>query len=55
MAENEIAATEPAAPENPLRVLGAAIAGAVSGAVSGSLAGGVVSTAIMFIKIKLGW
>ncbi len=34
MAENEIAATEPAAPENPLRVLGAAIADAAGGAVT---------------------
>jgi NADH-quinone oxidoreductase subunit C len=34
VAENEIAATEPAAPENPLRVLGAAIADAAGGAVT---------------------
>ncbi len=34
MAENEIAAAEPAAPENPLRVLGMAIAAASGGAVT---------------------
>ncbi len=33
----------------------ALVAGAVSGAVSGSLAGGVVSTAILYIKFKLGF
>ncbi len=33
----------------------AVVAGAVSGAVSGSLAGGVVSTAILYIKFKLGF
>lgn len=34
MAENEIAAAEPAAPENPLRALGAAIAAAAGGIVT---------------------
>ena len=34
MAETEIAAAEPAAPENPLRALGAAIAAAAGGAVT---------------------
>ena len=34
MAENEIAAAEPAAPENPLRALGAAIAAAAGAAVT---------------------
>ena len=34
MAENEIATAEPAAPENPLRVLGTAIAAAAGGAVT---------------------
>jgi len=28
---------------------------ATAGAVSGGLAGGIVSTAIMYMKIKLGW
>lgn len=33
----------------------AAVAGAVAGGVSGGLTGGIVATAIMYIKIKLGW
>ena len=33
----------------------AALVGAVAGGVSGGLAGGIVSTAIFYIKAKMGW
>jgi len=33
----------------------AAVAGAVAGGVSGGLTGGIVATAVLYIKIKLGF
>ena len=33
----------------------AAVAGAVAGGVSGGLTGGIVATAVLYIKIKMGW
>ncbi|MFZ5427094.1 MAG: hypothetical protein ACOZEN_08965 [Thermodesulfobacteriota bacterium] len=33
----------------------AAVAGAVAGSVSGGLTGGIVATAVLYIKLKLGF